>query len=88
MDFTIGFYMKFCIKMVSFIKIGPFLNSAALGGLGGKMAAPGRRRRLERAAWCQNVRTNILVTGKKNGAVFEQSKIFPPYPYEGLKHEA
>ena len=55
--------MKFCIKMMSFIKIGPFLNSAALGGLGGKMAAPGRRRLLERAAWCQNVRTNILVTG-------------------------
>ena len=65
--------------MVSFIKIGPFLNSAALGGLGGKMAAPGRRRQLERAAWCQNVRTNILVTGKKMArlrrAVFEQSKI-------------
>ena len=65
MDITIEFYVKFCIKMVSFIKIGPFLNSAALGGLGGKMAAPGPRRRLERAEWCQNVRTNILVTGKK-----------------------
>ena len=54
--------------MVSFIKIGPFLNSAALGGLGGKMAAPGRRRRLEGAAWCQNVRTKILVTDLKKGA--------------------
>ena len=61
MDITIGFYAKFCIKMVNFIKIGPFLNSAALGGLGGKMAAPG-------AAWCQNVRTNILVSGKIKGA--------------------
>ena len=68
MDITIGFYAKFCINMASFITIGLFFNSAALGGLGGKMAAPGRRRRLERAAWCQNVRTNILVTGKKNGA--------------------
>ena len=77
MDITIGFYAKFCIKMVSFIKIGPFFNSAALGGLGGKMAAQGRRRRLEGAAWCQNVRNNILVTGKKNGrAIFEQFKIF------------
>ena len=64
-DTIIGFYAKFCIKMVSFIKIGPFFNSAALGGLGGKMAAQGRRRRLEGAAWCQNVRNNILVTGKK-----------------------
>ena len=41
MDITIGFYAKFCIKMASFIKIGPFFNSAALGGLGGKMAAQG-----------------------------------------------
>ena len=80
MDITIGFYAKFCIKMVSFIKIGPFFNSAALGGLGGKMAAQGRRRRLEGAAWCQNVRNNILVTGKKMArlrrAIFEQSEIF------------
>ena len=68
MDITIGFYAKFCIKMVSFIKIGPFFNSAALGGLGGKMAAQGRRRLLEVAAWCQNVRTNILVTEVTNGA--------------------
>ena len=68
--------MKFCIKMVSFIKIGPFLNSAALGGLGGKMAAPGRRRRLEGAAWCQNVRTKILVTELKNGAPFSSNLRF------------
>ena len=68
MDITIGFYVKFCIKMVRFIKIGPFFNWAALGGLGGKMAAAGHRRRLEGAAWCQNVRTNILVTEVTNGA--------------------
>ena len=54
--------------MVSFIKIEPFLNSAALGGPGGKMAPPGRRRPLEAVAWCQNVRTNILVTEVTNGA--------------------
>ena len=51
MDITIGFYAKFCKKMASFITIGPFFNSAALGGLGGKMAVQGRRRRLEGAAW-------------------------------------
>ena len=68
MNITIGFYAKFSIKMASFIKMGPFPNSATLGGFGGKMAAPGWRRKLEGAAWCQNVRTNILVTELKNGA--------------------
>ena len=69
MDITIGFYAKFCIKMVCFIKIGPFFNSAALGGLGGKMAAPGRRRRLYKDFYIHGPETLSDVAAECTGNV-------------------
>ena len=86
MDFTIGFYVKFCIKMVSFIKIGPFLNSAALGGLGGKMAAPGRREENIFITWSKDLQSaepikKYLPKNHKKKKAAGARRLVPKYPY-------
>ena len=68
MDVTIGFYTQKLIKMGSFIKIGAVLIFSRMAPLGGTVAAPGRRRWVERAVWCQMFRKEILVTDPKAGA--------------------